>query len=256
MSDNSVTVVMPARNAASTIGKAIQSVRDQTFTNWALIVIDDASEDRTPDIVKWFAINDTRIRLIRLPSWKGVAAARNRGLDLAKSRFVAFLDSDDAWEPEKLERQVSFMLSSGTPITFSAYKRVDAQGNLLGIVEPPAKVDRRMMLRANFIGNLTAVFDRHRLPDLRFKAVGNEDYLFWMTALDRLKQPVYSTPGAPLARYRVAEHSLSGNKFRSMRWQWENYRHSLGFGVLRSSAYMVTYAFYSTMKRRSSRQRD
>src|SRR5690606_17145801 len=139
MTERTVTIVMPAKNAASTIGKAIQSVRDQRFKDWTLIVIDDASEDRTPEIVKWFATKDTRIRLLRLPSWQGVAAARNRGLDLARTRFVAFLDSDDAWEPDKLERQIAFMEASGTAITFSAYWRVDAQGNTLGIVEPPAK---------------------------------------------------------------------------------------------------------------------
>lgn len=255
MTKQSTTIVMPAKNAASTIGKAIQSVRDQRFKDWMLIVIDDASDDRTPEIVKWFAVQDSRIRLLRLPSWQGVAAARNRGLDLARTRFVAFLDSDDTWEPDKLERQIAFMLSSGTAITYSAYWRVDPQGNTLGIVTPPAKVDRRMMLRSNFIGNLTAVFDRERLPDLRFKAVGNEDYLFWVTALTQLKEPGLATPtDTPLARYRVAEGSLSGNKFRSMRWQWENYRRSLGFGIIRSCAYITSYAFYSAMKRRPSKR--
>lgn len=254
MTNPSVTVVMPARNAAGTIGKAIQSVRDQRFKDWQLIVIDDASEDRTPEIAKWFASRDKRIRLLRLPTWQGVAAARNRGLDLARTRFVAFLDSDDAWETDKLERQIPFMLESGTAITFSAYRRVDPQGTTLGIVEPPAKLDRRMMLRSNFIGNLTAVFDRERLPDLRFKPVGNEDYVFWVTALSLLREPVYATPGSrPLARYRVTGDSLSGNKVRSLRWQWNNYRRSFGFGLTKSSFYIASYAFHSILKRRRSK---
>lgn len=254
MTDHSVTIIMPAKNAAATIGKAIQSVRDQRYQDWRLLVIDDGSEDRTAEIVRWFAIMDTRIRLLRLPSWQGVAAARNRGLDLARTRYVAFLDSDDAWMPEKLERQIAFMQQSGTAITFSSYMRIDIKGNQLGIVEPPPKVNRRMMLRANFIGNLTAVFDRKRLPELRFKSVGNEDYLFWVTALNELKEPVLATPTAiPLARYRVAGNSLSGNKARSMRWQWEIYRRSFSFGLVKSCACIVSYAYYSAMKRRPSK---
>lgn len=230
-------------------------MREQRFKDWRLIVIDDASEDRTPEIVKWFATKDRRIRLLRLPSWQGVAAARNRGLDLAKTRFVAFLDSDDAWEPEKLERQIAFMLESGTAITFSAYRRVDPQGTTLGIIEPPGKLDYRMMLRSNFIGNLTAVFDRQRLPDLRFKPVGNEDYVFWVTALSLLREPVFATPGnTPLARYRVTGDSLSGNKMRSMRWQWQNYRRSLGFGIMKSSFYIASYGFHSILKRRPAKR--
>jgi len=249
-----VTVIMPAKNAAATIGKSIQSVRDQRFKDWELIVIDDASEDRTPEIVKWFVTRDRRIRMLRLPEWRGVAFARNRGLDLARTRFVAFLDSDDVWEPQKLERQIAFMMESGTPVTFCAYRRVDAEGNTLGLVVPPARVTRRMMLRSNFIGNLTAVFDRHRLPDLRFRPVGNEDYVFWVTALDQLREPVLATPGSvPLARYRVAGDSLSGNKFRSLRWQWENYRRNLGFGIPRSCFYITSYAFHGLMKRRPSK---
>lgn len=254
MSGALVTVIMPARNAAATIGKSIQSVRNQRFGDWEMIVIDDASEDRTPDIVKWFIVRDPRIRLLRLPEWRGVAAARNRGLDLARTRFIAFLDSDDVWEPQKLERQIAFMIESGTPVTFCAYRRVDAEGNTLGLVVPPAKVTRRMMLRSNYIGNLTAVFDRYRLPELRFKPVGNEDYVFWVNALEQLREPVFATPGSvPLARYRVASDSLSGNKFRSLRWQWENYRRNLGFGLPKSCFYITSYAIHGLLKRRPSR---
>jgi len=254
MAEALVTVIMPARNAAGTIGKSIQSVRSQSFKDWELIVIDDASEDRTAEIVKWFIAKDKRIRLLRLPKWRGVAAARNRGLDLARTRFIAFLDSDDAWEPQKLERQIAFMMESGTAITFGAYRRVDVEGNTLGVVVPPTKVSRRMMLRSNFIGNLTAVFDRQRLPDLRFKPVGNEDYVFWVNALEQLREPVLATPGAtPIARYRVAGDSLSGNKINSLRWQWENYRRNLGFGLVRSSFYLTSYALHALIKRRPSK---
>lgn len=251
MAERLVTVIMPARNAALTIGKSIQSVRDQSFTDWQLIVVDDASEDRTYDIIKWFAAQDPRIRLLRLPAQQGVAHARNRGLDLARSRFVAFLDSDDTWESEKLQKQLAFMYESGTPITYSAYRRVDAEGNTLGIVTPPTKVTWKMMLKANHIGNLTAMYDRTLLPQLRFKPVGNEDYIFWIQALEELGRPALATPSdKPLARYRVSDNSLSGNKLRSARWQWQNYRKSLGFSILRSSYYLTTYAIHGLLKRR------
>lgn len=246
-----VTVIMPARNAEETISKAIFSVLNQSFKNWQLLVVDDGSTDNTASLVNTFAMADSRIKLLRQTEWSGVAAARNYALQHVNTQFVAFLDSDDYWEPEKLTVQMHFLMQSGTAITYAPYRRVNNDGAEIGTVSPPSQLNYQFMLRANFIGNLTAVFDRNKLPDLWFKKTGNEDYVFWLEALKMLDEPILATPSnIPLANYRVTKSSLSGNKLRSARWQWEVYRRTLRLGVLRSIACMVSYCYYSILKRR------
>ena len=245
-----VSIVMPARNAAPFVEKAIVSVCKQTFSSWELLVIEDASDDETRAIITGLAASNPHIRLFINDTRLGVAACRNIGMALARGKYIAFLDSDDLWHPEKLVRQVQFIESSGSAITFSSYLRITSDGRALCHVVPPASVDYHAILRSNFIGNLTALFDRHRLGDLKFKAVGNEDHLFWIEALKRVGEPVLSTRcDFPLAMYRVSRSSLSGNKLRSAHWQWQTYRRHLKLGFIPSIFYLLNYIFYGVRKR-------
>jgi len=245
-----VCIVMPAFNASAVISDAVHSVRDQTFTDWDLIIVEDSSRDDTPDVIARLAASDRRIRILSNQTNLGAAASRNRALEAADGSHVAFLDSDDLWHPRKLEKQLDFMAQTHSAITFGDYLRIDWKGAVLNRVCAPRSTDYKAMLLSNFIGNLTAIYDRQRLGALRFQCVGNEDHLFWLDALKQLDEPVFATPSdVPLASYRVNKDSLSGNKLRSAMWQWQLHRRLLGHGRLKSSYYMAAYVFHGVRKR-------
>ncbi|MCD0504148.1 glycosyltransferase family 2 protein [Bordetella petrii] len=248
-----VSIVMPAYNARRFIGAAIESVLAQTCPDWELIIVDDASTDDTAEVVRAYQRRDARIRYEKSVPNQGVAAARNRALDLARGRYVAFLDSDDLWEPAKLAQQMAFMDQTGTDISFASYLRIDEDGRERSRVQVPARVRYTDMLTSNHIGNLTGIFRRARLADLRFEPVRHEDYLFWLHAIERVGQARATPSDAPLARYRTSAGSLSGNKLRAAGWQWTIYRHVLGLSVPRSACLFVCYAVNALRKRFSWR---
>ncbi|WP_127145208.1 glycosyltransferase family 2 protein [Pelagibacterium montanilacus] len=245
-----VSIVMPAFNSENYIGPAVQSVWQQSHSNWELLIVDDDSTDATRQLAAQFSRFDNRIKLIEGLGKVGAAAARNAAIEYSRGNWVAFLDSDDIWHPAKLEKQLRFLANSGSPITFGDYLRVTSDGRAMHRVRAPVWTDYGRMLRSNFIGNLTAIYDRRRFPELRFESCGNEDYVFWLTALRLLDSRILSTPSEePLASYRVRASSLSGNKFRSALWQWETYRRRLGYGRLQSAVFMGSYAYYGMSKR-------
>lgn len=245
-----VTIIMPCHNSEKTINKSIESVLNQSYKNWKLLVIDDCSIDMSRDIVLKYCNLDSRVELISLKKWSGVAAARNIGLERADTTYIAFLDSDDVWVHKKLEVQLDFMRSNGTDITFSAYSRVNENGVILGQIMPPEKITIKNILRSNYIGNSTAVIVREKLKSLRFKSIGNEDHLFWIDLLTEIGRPVFSTPSdEPLVEYLVRSNSLSGNKFKSMSYEWNIYKNELNFGFVKSAYYMLNYLYYGILKR-------
>lgn len=246
-----VSVVMPAHNARRFIGAAIESVVAQTIDDWELIVVDDASTDGTADIVQAFAWGDSRIRYIRNQCNVGVASTRNRALEMARGRYVAFLDSDDLWMPGKLQAQVTFLDTTEGTVSYGSYRRIDEDGRFLRYVQPPPTLDYRTMLRSNFIGNLTGIYRRAALADLRFERVGHEDYLFWLRAIRRAGTADATPSDEPLAAYRVARGSRSANKFRAMAWQWIIYRKHLALPMPYSSWLFLHYVFFAIAKRRS-----
>ncbi|MBV7485438.1 glycosyltransferase family 2 protein [Bordetella sp. BOR01] len=248
-----VSIVMPAYNAQRFIGAAIESVLAQTHTHWQLIVVDDASDDGTAGLLRAFQQRDPRVHYERMSSNQGVVAARNRALELAQGRYVAFLDSDDLWEPTKLARQVAFMEQSGTLVSYADYLRVDEAGHILSRVRSPARVGYADMLKSNQIGNLTGIFLRSALADLRFESVRHEDYLFWLRALARVGQARATPSDEPLAHYRTSAGSLSANKLRAAGWQWRIYREALGLSYTRSAYLFTCYALAAVRKRRSLR---
>jgi len=244
-----VSVVMPAYNARRFIGEAVQSVLDQTYGAWQLIVVDDASTDNTAEIVESYRRDDERILYVRNPGNMGVVHSRNRALDLASGKYVAFLDADDVWKPAKLATQVSFMEETGTSVSYGSYLRIDGDGRPVGTVLAPDGLSYDDMLKSNFIGNLTGIFRRADLGDLRFEDIRHEDYVFWLRALDRVGSARATPSSEPLAGYRVSAGSLSANKFKAARWQWAIYRSVLGLSVLRSTSCFIWYAWFAVMKR-------
>ncbi len=246
-----VSVVMPLYNAERFLRRPVESVLAQTHANLELVVVDDGSTDDSADIVESYARNDDRVRLVRAERNGGVAAARNRAIAEARGRYVAFLDSDDWWHPEKLQRQLALLESRQAAIAYARYQRVAEDGSELNLVVPPMQVGHRDMLRSNFIGNCTGIYDRQRLGgDGQFRKIGHEDYVFWLELVKRAGLAVCVPGEEPLAWYLVRDGSVSSNKLRAARWQWRIYREVEQLGVMRSAWYMSHYVWNALAKRR------
>ncbi|HEX7046978.1 MAG TPA: glycosyltransferase family 2 protein [Gammaproteobacteria bacterium] len=219
-----VSVIMPAFNAQDHIRESILGVMAQTYRSLELIVTDDASTDSTADIVRELAGKDVRIRLIRNVTNRGVSLSRNRGIENARGRFLMFLDSDDLWEPEKLEVQVSFMLANECAVSYMDYSRFkDTDVNSAWRVAAPERISYEELLASNEIGMLTAAIDLHRVPRLpAFEVQGHEDYLFWLDVLKVIApRPALKAPSSKtLARYRERNGSVSSDRMKSALWHW------------------------------------
>ena len=244
-----ISVVMPAYNAASTLVRSMASVLAQSHVEVELLVVDDRSRDATWELIRAAALADARVVPIRQPSNKGVAEARNAGIEAATGDFIAFLDSDDTWHPGKAARQLAHMQASGTLVCYAGYRRVDERGRVLSLVRPPPRTGYADMLRSNRIGNLTGMYDR-RLGEARFRRIGHEDYVFWLELVRRAGQALRLPEADPVADYLVRGDSLSGDKWKAARWQWRIYREIERLGRLRSGWYFAHYAGNAVLKRR------
>ena len=240
---------MPAFNAAATIAKSIDSVLAQTRIELELIVVDDCSVDETFALIERYAADDARIRPLHLARNSGVAAARNAGIAMAQGTYVAFLDSDDWWHLRKLEIQIAQMRRDSLRVSYTAYQRIAEDGRLLSSVDPPPELTHADMLRSNYIGNLTGVYERSLGP-AEFQRIGHEDYVFWLQMVRRAGRAVRIEHDEPLAYYLVREGSLSANKWRAARWQWRIYRDVEKLSVARSGLCMLQYVWNALSKRR------
>lgn len=246
-----VSVIMPLYNSSKHVGEAIKSVQDQTLDCWELCITDDCSTDDSADIVASIAAEDPRVRLFRQESNQGAAAARNRSLDNARGRFVAYLDADDVWAPEKLERQVAFMEKGGYGFSCASYEVIDEDGELMGRkVTMPAKSDLDGFLANNYLQTVGIMADLSRV-DKKLLYMPNlyrrQDAATWI----RVLQAGYACYGLPetLAFYRRTSGSLSSNKVKAARGVWYLYREVAGLRLPKASYCFVRYAFLAVWKR-------
>ena len=175
-----VSIVMPSYNTASFIEKSVQSVLDQTYTNWELIIVDDCSTDNTDELLS--KIHDERIRYFRNDKNSGAAVSRNRALREAKGQWIAFLDSDDLWIPEKLEKQISFMKKNNYAFSYTNYEEIDTEGNKTGVkVTGPRKITKTGMFNYCWPGCLTVMFDASKIGLIQIEDIKkNNDYAMWL----------------------------------------------------------------------------
>lgn len=229
MIDGLVSIIMPAYNAEKYISESIESVLAQTYKNWELIVVDDCSKDGTIDVIKQYQMFDNRIKVISLTCNAGVANARNVGMELAKGRYIAFLDSDDLWIDIKLEEQIIFMRQNQIYFSFSQYRRFTDK-NKGKMVDALPCVNYQKALYGNPIGCLTVCLDRRFIREFKFSKQRHEDYIAWLNILKNNDICAYGIPKV-LALYRIGNsNSLSGNKLKSMIWTWNVYRKSQNMG--------------------------
>jgi teichuronic acid biosynthesis glycosyltransferase TuaG len=246
-----VSVITPAHNSARFLPETIRSVQAQTFTEWEMIVVDDLSTDETPAIVRQFAAHDARVRLLQMTSKGGAAGARNAGMDAARGRTIAFLDSDDLWLPEKLEVQLDFMRSTGAAFTFAEYRMIDEEGRILGHpIRAPKRIDYRGLLKNTVIGCLTVMLDREicsgtRMPNLR----RHEDLAMWYALLKRgiVAQGIQRD----VARYRIVRGSRSRDKLATALHMWKVYREVERLPLAEALVCFGHYAWHAYWKNRT-----
>ncbi len=233
-----VSVIMPVHNAAPYLAEAIASVQAQTLADWELLIVDDASSDASAQLAADHARHDQRIRLLRHTQRGGAAAARNTAIAAAGGRYIAFLDSDDRWLPQKLARQTAFMQATAAAFTCSYYATITADGRPTGRVRTaPARITYQELLRSNRIGCLTVIYDAQQLGKIFMPALSHrQDYALWLQLLKRL--PAAECLPEILAQYRVRQRSLSRGKAALLYHNWQVFRRAEGFGIARSAYYL------------------
>lgn len=213
MIDNLVSIIMPSWNTGEFITESIRSVLNQTYTNWELIIIDDCSSDDTDQIVE--SINDERIKYLKNEKNCGAALTRNRGLREARGEWIAFLDSDDLWMPEKLEHQIDFMKKNGYSLSFTEYEKIDEDSKPLNIyVSGPKKVNKNKMYNYDYIGQLTMMYSAKEFGLIQIKDIRkNNDYAIRLQLYKKPETCAYLLE-ENLAKYRVRKVSISHDKFK------------------------------------------
>ncbi|MFD1064450.1 glycosyltransferase family 2 protein [Oceanobacillus locisalsi] len=219
-----ISVITPTYNSERFIAETIESVQAQNFSEWEMNIVDDCSTDRTAEIVKSYAEKDNRIHLTVLTENQGSAISRNTAMDQAKGRYFAFLDSDDLWLPEKLEKQLAFMQDNGAAFSFTQYVRMNEDGTDTGAISTaPATVMYEDLMKRCVIGCLTVMLDRERIGERRMVNIRTrQDYAFWL----EITKAGYFAYGLPevLARYRLVGNSISSNKWQAAKRNWYVFR--------------------------------
>jgi glycosyltransferase involved in cell wall biosynthesis len=216
-----VSIITPSYNSEKFISKTIKSVLAQTYKKWEMIIVDDTSSDNSNEIIEAFVRNDKRIKLFKLKKNSGPAVTRNVAIQEAKGKYIAFLDADDLWKPNKLEDQIAFMKKNNIAFTYSSYNTIDEEGKSLDkIINPPVSLTYNDMLKENLIGCLTAIYDvdkigKQFMPLIRKR----QDYGLWLSILKNIPK-AYKAPGV-LAKYRVLNQSISSNKVGLLKYNFE-----------------------------------
>lgn len=239
--DDLVSIITPAYNAAEYISETIESVLAQTYEHWEILIVNDSSKDNTAEIVQSYADKDNRIKQINLKQNSGAAVARNTAIQNAKGRYIAFLDSDDLWKKEKLQKQLNFMQQNGFAFTFTAYEHFkEVKENIQNLVKLPRSLNYKQGLKGNQIGCLTVMLDRKQIQNIEFSRQKHEDYILW---LNILKQGITAYGlNESLALYRTGNSkSISSNKLQSALWTWKVYRDTQKLSIFKSMYYMWFY---------------
>lgn len=229
-----VTIITPSYNTASYIEETIRSVLHQSYRNWELIIVDDCSTDNTDEVVQQF-LSDERVHYLKNESNSGAAVSRNRALQEAKGKWIAFLDSDDLWTPDKLEKQVRFMKKNGYAFSYTEYEEIDEQGKLLRVkVFGPKKITKIGMFAYCWPGCLTVMYDRETVGEIQIRNIKkNNDYAMWLMVCK--KADCYLLPEV-LAKYRKRSGSISRLSYSKLvKWHYRLWREVEGKNVIYAS---------------------
>ena len=240
-----VSVVMPTYNCGKYIFRSIDSVLAQTMNDWEIQIVDDCSTDDTADVIVPYLNKYPQIHYYRLPQNGGPAVARTEAIRRSTGKYIAFLDSDDLWLPKKLEKQIDFMEETKSYFSRTAYSCMDDDGNSLHYaLYPPMRTDYQKCIRlSNPIGNLTAMYDQEKLGKFAVPMMRKRnDFALWLQVLKKTKY-CYGMQEV-LGMYRMRRKgSVSSNKLKQVKYQWQLYHDVEKHGIIRSVYKVSCWAF-------------
>lgn len=241
-----ISIITASYNSEKYISETIESVLNQTYENWEWIISDDGSTDNTVSIIESF--KDPRIKLVQSSQNSGAAVARNKALDLAQGRYITFIDSDDLWKPEFLEKSLHYLQTENEQLVYSSYERKDENLNpKLRDFIAPDKVTYQRILYNCPIPMLTAMYDSKEIGKIKIPEVEKrEDHAMWISILKKIKfaRAINETLGI----YRIRENSYSRNKFELIKFQFALYHKYLHLSFATSAFYTITWAINGFFK--------
>ena len=240
-----VSIITPLYNCEKYIEETIQTVINQTYKNWEMIIVDDCSKDNGTKIVEKYQKLDSRIKFYKNKINLGGAGTRNKCIEKAKGKYIAFLDSDDLWKKEKLEKQIIFMEENNYLFSYTKYERISEEGKKLNLLSKiPKELNYCYMLKINPIGCLTAVYNQEKLGKIYLPEIKiGQDFALWLEVLKKSNNAYGLMEN--LAEYRYRKMSLSKNKKKKVLCLWKIYRKYNNQSILKSSYFILLNIIYS-----------
>ncbi|NLL81836.1 MAG: glycosyltransferase family 2 protein [Tissierellia bacterium] len=243
-----VSIITPTYNCGRFIAETIDSALKQSYTNWEMIIVDDCSTDNTKEVVEEYMKKDNRIKYYILEQNSGAAVSRTRAMELANGKYIAFLDSDDIWTEDKLQKQIDFMEENGYVFTCTAYEQIDEEGKSLNkVIKTKKKTNYNGVLLDCPVGNSTVMYNveklgKFKVPNIRKR---NDDAL-WLQILKK-EEYIYGMEDV-LMRYRIRENSISSNKLQLVKYHWKLYRDIEHLSVPRSVFHICYWGLIKVLK--------
>ncbi len=249
--NNLVSIITPSYNSSEFIMDCIDSVISQTFQNWEMIIVDDFSNDNSRNIISNFSEKDKRIKSIFLEENIGAAASRNVAIRQAKGKYIAFLDSDDIWKKDKLEKQITFMNEKDIAFSFTSYQPISEDGKIkYSVITATKKMSYHSYLKNTIIGCLTVIIDKEKTGDFQMPNINSShDMALWLLIMKR-GFFAYGL-GKNLAYYRIVSTSNTSKKWKAAKEVWGVYRKVENLNIIYSTYCFIGYVFNAIKKRMS-----
>ena len=245
-----VSIIMPSYNCAAFIAESIESVLAQSYQNWELLISDDCSTDGTIEVIEGYCAKDDRITFFPAETNGGAAVTRNRSITEAAGQFIAFLDSDDIWLPQKLEKQIAFMMENKIPLSYTRFNTINEDGtHAANAPDLPASIDYNGLLSNQIIGCLTAVYDTEICGKVYMPLIRKrQDFGLWLKILKQ-GHTAHCHPDV-LATYRLRTGSISSNKWSAVHYTWRLYREVEHLSLPRATYCLCAYIARKMMRSR------
>ena len=249
MMNSLVSIITPFYNSSKFIEECVNSVAVQSYSNWELLIVDDFSDDNSKELLLSLEKKDERIKVTFLDNNIGAAKARNVAIRQARGKYIAFLDSDDFWEKNKLEKQIKFMEKKDIAFSFTSYAPISEDGSVsFPAIKAPYKIDYFAYLKNTIIGCLTVVIDKEKVGDFEMPIIkSSHDMALWLLIMKR-GFDAYGL-NESLAKYRIVSVSNTANKWRAVKDVWVVYRQFENLSFFISLWCFLNYAFNASVKR-------